>query len=98
MVKAPKQTGAESIRWDLSDLYASPTDPELEATMSRAMENALTFEAAYKGKVATLEPHEFAEIYEFYQTLAVESPLPLLLYHHPEFCPQLTPDGAPFPL
>jgi N-acetylneuraminate lyase len=38
--------------------------------------------------------YEFAEIYEFYETLAAESPVPLLLYHHPDSCPQLTPDKA----
>jgi oligoendopeptidase F len=62
VVKALKQTGAESVRWDLSDLYTSPTDPALETTLSRALERALTFESEYKGKVATLEPHEFAEM------------------------------------
>ena len=62
MVKALKQTGAESVRWDLSDLYSSPTDPALEAMLARALERARAFEAAYKGKVATFEPHEFAEM------------------------------------
>src|SRR5258708_4561270 len=57
-----KQTGAESIRWDLSDLYTSPTDPALEATLARALERARAFDAAYKGKVAMLAPHEFAEM------------------------------------
>ena len=60
MAKALKQTGAESVRWDLSDLYQSPTDPALEATIAHALERAKAFEAAYKGKVAILEPHEFA--------------------------------------
>src|SRR5450759_4040423 len=62
MVSGLKQTGAESVRWDLSDLYTSPTDPALEATLARAMERAMAFEASYKGKLATLEPHEFAEM------------------------------------
>jgi oligoendopeptidase F len=62
VAKVLKQTGAESIRWDLSDLYTSPTDPALEATLARALERAKAFEAAYRGRVATLEPHEFAEM------------------------------------
>ena len=62
MATALKRTGAESVRWDLSDLYASPTDPALEATLARALERARAFEAAHKGQVATLEPHEFAEM------------------------------------
>src|SRR6266849_5180492 len=57
-----KQTGAESVRWDLSDLYSSPTDPALEAMLARALERAKAFEAAYKGKVVTFEPLEFAEM------------------------------------
>src|ERR1700694_242445 len=38
----------------------SPTDPALETTLARTLERAKTFEATYKGKVATLEPPEFA--------------------------------------
>ena len=60
MARALKQTGAETVRWDLSDLYASPTDSALEARLARALERARAFEAAYKGRVATLEPDEFA--------------------------------------
>jgi N-acetylneuraminate lyase len=47
--------------------------------------------------ISSLPPlglYEFAEIYEFYETLAAESPIPLLLYHHPDSSPQLTPDKA----
>ncbi|MDQ2923696.1 MAG: oligoendopeptidase F, partial [Candidatus Dormibacteraeota bacterium] len=53
-------TGAETVRWDLSDLYSSPTDPALEATLARALERATAFEAKYKGRVTTLEPADFA--------------------------------------
>ena len=60
MAKAVKQTGAGSVRWDLSDLYSSPADPALEATIAQALEHAKAFELAYKGKVASLEPPQFA--------------------------------------
>ncbi len=53
-------TGAEAVRWDLSDLYASPTDPAIETSLDRALERAITFEAEYKGNVASLEPAPFA--------------------------------------
>src|SRR6202171_4076757 len=53
-------TGADTVRWDLSDLFASPADPKLEATLARALERAEAFEAAYKGKVATIDPKPFA--------------------------------------
>jgi oligoendopeptidase F len=52
-------TGAEAVRWDLSDLYASPTDPALEADLALALERAKAFEAAYKSKVAALDPEPF---------------------------------------
>jgi oligoendopeptidase F len=53
-------TGAEGVRWDLGDLYASPTDPAVEADLARSLESAKAFEAKYKGKVATLDPQPFA--------------------------------------
>jgi oligoendopeptidase F len=55
-----KQNGAETVRWDLSDLYESPTDPKIEATLAHSLERARAFEAQYKGRVASLEPSEFA--------------------------------------
>jgi oligoendopeptidase F len=57
---ALKTTGAEEVRWDLSDLFASPTDPKLEATMAKSLERAKAFEANYKGRVASLSPSDFA--------------------------------------
>src|SRR6184192_1676227 len=60
MAQATTSTGAESIRWDLTDLFASPTDPAVEALMARTLETARAFEAKYRGKVATLPPAEFA--------------------------------------
>jgi oligoendopeptidase F len=60
VAKALKETGAETVRWDLSDLYTSPTDPKIEATLAHALERAQAFEAKYKGRVALLEPAEFA--------------------------------------
>jgi oligoendopeptidase F len=55
-----KETGAEAVRWDLSDLYASPTDPKIEATLAHSLERARAFEAKYKGRVASLDAHGFA--------------------------------------
>jgi oligoendopeptidase F len=48
------------VRWDLSDLFAGPTDTKIEATLAHSLERAKAFEAKYKGRVATLEPSEFA--------------------------------------
>ena len=55
-----KKTGAESVLWDLSELFASPTDPEIEATLRAGMEDAQAFEADYKGRLGLLPPAEFA--------------------------------------
>ena len=60
MARATKATGAETVRWDLSDLYASPTDPAIEATLAHALERSQAFEASYRGRVASLAPAEFA--------------------------------------
>ena len=60
MAKTFNRTGAETVRWDLSDLFESPTDPKLESVLARSLERAIAFEAKYKGRVATLEPSELA--------------------------------------
>jgi len=60
VAKAPKTTGAETVRWDLSDLYSSPTDPAIEEILTGALERAIAFETKYRGLVASLEPGDFA--------------------------------------
>ncbi len=60
MAQTLKTTGAESVRWNLSDLFTSPDDPKLEAALARELERAEAFETEFKGKVAMLEPKAFA--------------------------------------
>ena len=60
MAEALKVTGAEDVRWNLSDLFKSPDDPAIEATLARELERAKDFEARYRGKVTTLDPAAFA--------------------------------------
>ncbi len=60
MAQATKTTGAEQVRWDLTDLFQSPTDPAIEETLAEALKRAEAFEARYKGKVVSLPPKEFA--------------------------------------
>src|SRR5713226_7286977 len=60
MAQATKTTGAESVRWDLTDLFKSPTDPAIESTLAEALKRAQAFEERYKGKVVSLPPKEFA--------------------------------------
>ena len=40
--------------WNLTDLFPAPESPELAATLDHADAAAIAFEAAYKGKLATL--------------------------------------------
>src|SRR5712691_11440249 len=60
MAQATKTTGAEKIRWDLGDLFKSPTDPAIEATLAESLKRAQAFEARYKGRVVALPPKDFA--------------------------------------
>src|SRR5579871_6380083 len=56
------QSGAESIRWNLGELYASPEDPAIEAVLAEGLEFAQEFEKSYKGRVGEMAPREFAEM------------------------------------
>src|SRR3981081_385223 len=69
MAQAIKTTGAENVHWDLTELYGSPTDPEIEATLKGGLEDAQAFEADYKGRLATLAPAEFAAMMEHLEDL-----------------------------
>ncbi len=60
MSQAATSSGAEKVRWDLTDLFQSPSDHALESTLARALDRAREFEKKYKGRVATLPPKEFA--------------------------------------
>jgi len=60
MAQALAATGAERVRWDLTDLFKGPDDPGIEVSLARELERAESFEARYRGKVATLDPGEFA--------------------------------------
>lgn len=46
------------ILWDLGDLYASATDPQIEADLAETRRLAEDFAAKYRGKVASLMPDE----------------------------------------
>ncbi|MEF8793003.1 MAG: M3 family oligoendopeptidase [Thiohalorhabdus sp.] len=48
-------TGAEDVRWDLSDLYAGADDPGLWADLDAAEAEADRFRAAYHDRIADLD-------------------------------------------
>jgi oligoendopeptidase F len=51
---------AAGVRWDLSDLYAGPGDPAIDADLDRALAGAQDFEQRHRGRVARLAPAELA--------------------------------------
>ncbi len=54
-------TGAETIEWDLSDLYEGPDDPRLQREMEEALSAARAFRERYHGRLADLSAGELAE-------------------------------------
>ncbi len=61
-------TGAESVTWNLADLYATPE--ALRADLTIADEKATAFHATYYGRVATLDASALAEALTQYEALA----------------------------
>lgn len=62
-------TGAENIQWDLSDLYASPEDPKIQADKDQLNADAEAFSEAYRGRVAGLSPGEFRDALQRYESI-----------------------------
>ena len=75
------RTGAEEIRWDLSELYASPDDQAIERDQAEALQFAREFEAAYRGRVRELSPAEFTEMMEKLERHYISSSKPGLYAH-----------------
>jgi oligoendopeptidase F len=44
-------SSADSVAWDLSDLYAGVNDPRLGADLDAALDRAKAFEARYRGRI-----------------------------------------------
>ena len=51
---------AAGVRWDLSDLYTGPDDPEIDRDLDAAMEDAQRFAEEYRGRIAELSPEALA--------------------------------------
>ena len=54
-------TGAESVEWDLADLYAGPDDPRLDADLELALGEASSFRERYRGRLGELSASELAD-------------------------------------
>jgi oligoendopeptidase F len=62
-----QRSGAEEVLWDLSDLYASVDDPQIEADIKQAERQADELSAEYRGKLTTLDPEELYEAIAAYE-------------------------------
>jgi oligoendopeptidase F len=62
-------TPADLPRWDLSDLYASPDDPRIEADLKAGDVRARAFSDAWKGRLAGATPAQLAEAIGEYERI-----------------------------
>lgn len=66
-------TGAENIRWDLSELFSGLEDPNIQHVLDKSREQALSFVEKYKGKLATLSASDLAQAHD--EMTAISSPI-----------------------
>jgi oligoendopeptidase F len=57
-------------RWDLTHLYAGPTDPTLAQDLARAGKEAAAFEAAYKGRLVALDGTTLGQAVAQYEAIS----------------------------
>jgi oligoendopeptidase F len=69
MSSKPART-ADSVLWDLSDLYASPTDPAIASDQATLRHAAAAFSSSYKGKLDGLSAKEFAKAMREYERMS----------------------------
>ena len=62
-------SGAENIVWDLSDLYKSPDDNQLEADKDELLMRAQKFSEIYRGRVSELSAAEFSDAMREYEMI-----------------------------
>jgi oligoendopeptidase F len=62
-------TGAEEIKWDLSDLYPD-ADAGIEAGLTQADKDADRIAETYKGRIASLDAEEMRDLLEQYENLS----------------------------
>ncbi len=66
------------VSWDLSDLFASPDDPQIDAALKASAERAAAFARDYQGKIdsPTLTAHTLASAIREYESLWQEAGKP----------------------
>jgi len=60
---------AAGVRWDLSDLYAGPDDPQIDADLDGALAGARDFESRYRGRLADLAAADLCRAIDQVETL-----------------------------
>jgi oligoendopeptidase F len=65
----PTVTGAENIVWDLSPLYASVDDPDLQQDIVTVKADAEKFAIEHRGKVGSYDAEELREMVEQYNDI-----------------------------
>ena len=76
-----EKTGAEDVRWDLSELFSSPEDPAIERILAESLDFAKSFEERYRGRIAELEPPDFAAMMQELEANYISSTKPSLYAH-----------------
>lgn len=66
-------TGAEHVRWDLSELFSGLDDPKIETTLNESRQKAERFVSQYRGKLGDLSPADLALAY--HELEAISGPL-----------------------
>src|SRR3989344_39391 len=82
----PMSNLAEGIKWDLSDLYASPQDPSIEADLKKADARAIAFEKKYKKALERVlarksKTLDVAGLLKEYKALATVMTRPMVYAH-----------------
>ena len=49
-------TGAENVRWDLSELFSGLDDPKIDIVLNQSRQQAERFVDQYRGKLGDLTP------------------------------------------
>jgi oligoendopeptidase F len=60
---------AAGVRWDLSDLYANPEDPAIDADLDRVLEQARAFASRYRDQLAKLSAAELSAAIDVMEAL-----------------------------
>ncbi len=63
-------TGAENVRWDLSELFSGLDDPKINTVLDESRQQAEAFVKQYKGKLGELTPEELAEAYASLESIS----------------------------